>query len=677
MTLLKCVIYHPHSRIREVYFMRPWLIGFVLIFSISLFADDTQNNFREKIDRTHDGIMKPANFSLASQNIDVLYYRLNFDFQLSPNHMQAQTLIRFKPTEDNVSGIDLDFDSYLSIDGVSGGVSNWQVNGYVLSITLDRAYNNGEIVEVTVDYSGIPRSYGFYAGFNISNHGSVSNGTEAPIISTLSEPYGARSWWPCKDDPSDKPDSVDIIITVPDNYYNGYRMYAVSNGSLRSITDNLDGTRTFFWHERYPIATYLVSLAISNYRIYSDYYVNTAGDSMPVHFYVYPERYDNALDNYGSTVDMIATYSNLFVEYPFFEEKYGMANFNWGGAMEHQTVSSMGSMNFWVVAHELAHQWFGDLVTCADFHHIWLNEGWASYMEALYAERLGGSGEYRSYMMDMAYYGGGTIFVEDPFNEPVFAGIVYNKGAWVLHMLRNVMGNDLFFPAVRAYLIDQQFSYKAATTEDFQAVMEQFYGASLQWFFQQWIYGSGYPQYYYDWWYEQRGDQYVTTVAIEQVQNGQVFTMPVDLMLMTIPGPVRDTVQVFNDRRFQTFQFVTDKKPAGVSFDPEDWILSSAERVTGIKDRSEITPLQFALYRNYPNPFNPSTIIRYSLPNEADTELIVFNSLGQLVERLVNERQHAGIHQVKWDASGRANGVYYIQLRSGENTAVEKALFIK
>ncbi len=254
---------------------------------------------------------------------------------------------------------------------------------------------------------------------------------------------------------------MDILITIPDNTYNDQKLYAVSNGTLVSLIANDDGTRSFHWHEQYPIATYLVSLAISNYEIYSDWYVTAENDSMPVIYYVYPEKISIALENYGSTVDMIITYSDRFVQYPFFEEKYGMANFGWGGAMEHQTVSSMGTMNFWVVAHELAHQWFGDLVTCADFHHIWLDEGWATYLEVIYAEKLYGHRVYHSYMNDIAYYNlGKTIYVEDPFTENVFDIIVYHKGAWVLHMLRHVMGDTLFFEATKSYLNDLQIKYK-------------------------------------------------------------------------------------------------------------------------------------------------------------------------------------------------------------------------
>jgi aminopeptidase N len=532
-------------------------------------------------------------------------------------------------------------------------------------------FNTGDTIEVVIEYQGIPRTSGFYAGFWFATHGSIYDGTYSPVIFTLSEPFGARSWWPCKDDPSDKPASMDIIITIPENTYNGREFYAVSNGTLVDIIAHDDNTRTFHWHEQYPIATYLVSLAISNYEIYSDWYITAENDSMPVIYYVYPERMESALENYGSTVDMIATYSDRFVQYPFFKEKYGMANFGWGGAMEHQTVTSMGTMNFWVVAHELAHQWFGDLVTCADFHHIWLNEGWATYLEAIYAEKLYGESDYHAYMNDIAYYRqGSTIYVEDPLNDNIFDLIVYDKGAWVLHMLRRVMGDTLFFFATKSYLNDLQFNYRAATTEDFQGVMEQYYGESLGWFFQQWIYGMGYPTFQYGWTYQEEGDQYVIDLTIRQTQKSyqaeEVFTMPLDIMIMTIPGPVRDTVRVWNDQRVQSYQFRTDKKPGSVILDPDNWVLQQNERITNITEEDNLLPLIYQLEQNYPNPFNPKTIISWQLPVGSHVELSIYNILGEKVAMLVSERQEAGYHQVVWDASTFACGIYFYRIEIGD-----------
>jgi aminopeptidase N len=625
---------------------------------------------------------RQAQQTLSMESYDAIYYKLEFNIGIEPDSFHGKATEKFICLVDDLDTLDLDFDSYLPILDVEGDAVSNELNDYLLSLELNKTFNIGDTIEVVIEYQGIPRSEGDYAGFWFGIHRKGPGDTSVPVVYTLSEPFGARSWWPCKDDPMDKPDSMDIFITIPDDIYNGHKLYAVSNGTLVSLIENENQTRTFHWHEQYPIATYLVSLAISNYQIYSEWYVTTENDSMPVIYYVYPEKIDNALANYDSTLDMIQTYSERFVPYPFFEEKYGMANFGWGGAMEHQTVSSMGIMNFWVVAHELAHQWFGNLVTCADFHHIWLNEGWATYLEAIYAEKLYGSDGYHTYMNAIAYYGlGKTIYIEDPPTEPRFDTIVYDKGAWVLHMLRFVMGDSLFFSATKGYLNNPLFKYKSATTSDFQSVMEQYYGSGLDWFFQQWIYGMGYPKYQYSWTYEQVDDHYVIDLTIKQVQeisgSEELFTMPLDVMIMEFPGVAKDTVQVWNDKRIQSFQLVTDLNPAEIELDPENWVLKRSKEVADIPGEEEALPFTYKLEQNYPNPFNPSTLISWQLAVAGQVDLIIYNILGERVITLVSERQPAGYHSVEWDAGAFPSGVYYNMIKSGEFRAVKKMVLLK
>lgn len=620
--------------------------------------------------------------TLSMESYDVIYYKLEFNIGIDPDSFYGKATEKFISLVNDLNTLDLDFDSCLTIVDVKGDAVSYELSDYILSLDLNKTFNSGDTIEVVIEYQGIPRSVGDYAGFWFGIHREGPGVPSAPVVYTMSEPFGARSWWPCKDDPMDKPDSMDIFITIPDTSYNDHKLYAVSNGTLISLIENENQTRTFHWHEQYPIATYLVSLAISNYQIYSEWYVTTENDSMPVIYYVYPEKIDNALANYDSTLDMIQTYSERFVPYPFFEEKYGMANFGWGGAMEHQTVSSMGMMSFWVVAHELAHQWFGNLVTCADFHHIWLNEGWATYLEAIYAEKLYGSDGYHTYMNFIAYYGlGKTIYIEDPPTEPRFDTIVYDKGAWVLHMLRYVMKDSLFFSATKSYLNNPLFKYKSATTSDFQTIMEQYYGSSLNWFFQQWIYGMGYPKYNYSWTYEQVDDHYIIDLTIEQVQeifgSEEVFTMPLDVMIMEFPGVAKDTVQVWNDKRIQSFQLVTDLQPASVELDPGNWVLKRSKEVADIPGEEVALPFTYKLEQNFPNPFNPSTLISWQLAVAGRIDLIIYNILGERVITLVSERQPAGYHSIEWDAGAFPSGVYYNMIKSGEFRAVKKMVLLK
>ena len=259
-------------------------------------------------------------------------------------------------------------------------------------------------------------------------------------------------------------------------------------------------------------------------------------------------------------------------------EKYGMAEYEWGGAMEHQTVSSMGFYSTDVVVHELMHQWFGDKVTCATFEHIWLNEGWATYGEALFWEAKGGYEALKANMATTMYFGPGTIFVNDPENNQnlIFSGALsYNKASWVVHMLRGVMGDDKFFPAVRAYLGGEELStYRSVTTQEFQQFMEAAYGASLDWFFQQWIYGEYYPTYYVEWEDVDNAGRHDVTLNLEQLYQNerQLFTMPVPLRFR-LEGGIDTTVTVWNDQATQEWTLSFPAKPELVQVDPDNWIL--------------------------------------------------------------------------------------------------------
>ncbi|UCC29797.1 MAG: Ig-like domain-containing protein, partial [Phycisphaerales bacterium] len=400
-----------------------------------------------------------------------------------------------------------------------------------------------------------------------------------PEVSTLSEPFFAYSWWPAKDgdvlvpgDNSDKA-TMEFSITVPDT------LTVASNGLLQSV-ETLSGDRKRYnWASDYPIATYLVSFAASVYDTWTVDYVHPGG-TMPVEFYVYPSW--NTSGNraqWEKCVNMLGTFRPLFGEYPFIDEKYGIYNFHFGGGMEHQTMTGQGSFSEWLTAHELAHQWWGDMITCKTWNHIWLNEGFASYAEALWAENKPGSSglpALKAEMDGMRYLGGGSVYVtDDEIADEVssiwniFSGATsYNKGAWVLHMLRHVLGDDNFYDALAAYRTAYEFG--AATTEDFQAVCEQFYdGGSLDWFFQEWVYGEYVPDYAWGWDAVQVNGQDYLLVHIDQVQSVSVqrFIMPIDIVADGM------TYVVFNDNDPEHFVVPVPEPPTTVALDPDAWIL--------------------------------------------------------------------------------------------------------
>jgi aminopeptidase N len=477
-----------------------------------------------------------------------------------------------------------------------------------------------------------------------------------PIIWTLSEPFGASSWWPCKDDPGDKADSVRLEITVPRG------LIAASNGLLIDTLTNTDNTITYIWVTKYPISTYLVSLAISNYIRFDDTY-SGGGTDMPLTYFVYPELYTDALQDFGVTVDMIGFFSSVFGEYPFIGEKYGMAVFPWGGGMEHQTLTSYGAALVrgdnrydYINAHELAHQWFGDLITMRFWSHIWLNEGFASYAEALWYEHLGGKQAYLNYMQSQYRPNfRGSLFVTDSTNSSaLFSGTVYDKGSWVLHMLRGVLGDSVFFDCLRTYAADPDLRYGNAVTEDFQAVCETISGKDLAWFFEQWVYREGRPDYSWSWNVSGEGPYY-TELAIKQ-NTTDPYRMPVQIRLQ---GPGLDTLYtVWNSLRLQSYTFATSAKPTALLFDPENWILKHTETI----DIKEV----FVSY-NYPNPFNQATEIDVYLPAGSDMDFAVFNLLGQVVYQTAGHLE-AGYHPIRWNGQDQntqpvASGLYLARVK--------------
>ena len=501
--------------------------------------------------------------TLNQEQYDVLYYDIDLLIDPDQRTVSGKVGLRARVAKGFMDRMEVDLHDNMTVNLITvfGDTASFTHQNDLVDIELGNMYSREDIVEAEIEYSGTP-SGGGEDYFRFTYHDGK------PMIWSLSEPFGSRNWWPCKDQPSDKADSVDIRVTVPKG------MIVASNGSLREVTDNGD-TETYWWHESYPIVTYLVSIAIYEYYTYSDYYKYSPTDSMEIQFYVFPDHLYNLQTNYAKTKNMLEIFSNLFGEYPFINEKYGHAEFTWSGGMEHQTCTSLGGWGESLIAHELAHQWWGNMITCRDFHHIWLNEGFATYSEALYKEQESGQSAYFSDINGNKFFGGGTIYVPDVLDvSRIFhGGLSYNKGSWVLHMLRHVVGDATFFDILQAYY-DSQFQHGTAVTEDFQAVCEAVSGMELGWYFQEWIYGEYYPQYTYCWSSVDRGGNYEVTLTIDQTQtNTGVFTMPIDVTFSAIGN--EETCVAFNDQQSQTFEFNLNFEPSSVQLDKDGWILKS------------------------------------------------------------------------------------------------------
>jgi hypothetical protein len=495
------------------------------------------------------------------QAFDVRWYDLDLTFNPTGSQVSGTVRTQAMVLAGPLATLELHLAANMVVDAVTSAgvpVGHARVADLVV-VTLDRAYAAGELVDVRVTYHGSPvaGSFGFSLAFG------------RRLIWSLSEPYGARTWWPCKDLPEDKADSVTIRYTVPTG------LKTASNGTLVSSTDNGVNAVTR-WRESHPITTYLVSIASYPYTQTVDWFQYAPADSMRLDFYNYPESVAGVAAVQAKVKHMLAAFTPLFGPYPFLDEKYGHAQFNFGGGMEHQTCSSMGAFVEFIVAHELAHQWWGDMITCHDFHHIWLNEGFATYGEALWAESQGGPAAYHADLAFNRYYGPGSVWVPDDQDAGrIFSSdLSYDKGSWVLHMLRRVLGDAAFFASLAQYRATH--ANGTAVTEDFRDACEAASGRDLDAFFQQWVYGERYPVYRADWSAAPAAGGWDVTLTLQQRQGWQLFTMPVDVRIETTAGPRDFTVP--DSLASQVFVLNVDAEPLALEVDPDGWILKQVER---------------------------------------------------------------------------------------------------
>ena len=616
-----------------------------------------------------------AQNSTLNQNqekIDIKFYELNLDIDFNSSRLRGSVTVNGVIGNIYPDFIELDLYDNMTVDSILQNnipILYLHENDMLKIPISDITLNDENLFSLTIFYQGTPDHCGA-GGFKFDEHQNIGH------VWTLSEAYCARSWWPCKDDPSDKADSVNIIISVPIE-----PAYIVaSNGLLSSTTIN-NNKKTYFWKERYPITTYLVSLAIYPYTKWVDQYVSPiSSDTMLIEHYVFPDRYEASYPNYSLTKDMLSFFSELFGEYPFISEKYGHADFTWGGGMEHQTLSSMGSFSQNLMVHELGHSWWGNLITCKTFNDIWLNEGFARYCQALWAEHMYGREAYFDFMNNHAYYGAGTIYVENPSsNSQIFsAGLSYNKASWVLHMLRHKVGETMFFDILKSYASNDSLSYNAASTSDFQKVCEDISGLDFEQFFQQWIYGEKYPKYELSWWHEGNG---IYNVKIDQVQSYNFFSMPIDLKFSGSAGPllVDTTIVIENNNSSQLYEFSGfNFLVENVMLDPENWILKEA--TYSVNEIDNILPDRVEVEKAFPNPFNSKVKLSFYInPQFGDTHVSVniFDSRGKIIESLIDNEFVPGYHTTFWNANGKSSGVYFIQLATDNYIDSQKILFLK
>lgn len=594
----------------------------------------------------------------VGDSVDIVYTRCEWTVDPAVQYIEGVVTTYYRLQRGELRSIDFDLHSNHKVQSVryrGADLDFVHTDDHKLLIDLPATLPAGTVDSLEIRYEGVPPRTGF-GSFEVSSH----SGT--PIIWTLSQPYGARDWWPCRQNLRDKIDSIDIIVRSPSAYR------TASNGLLIR-EEQVNNQTVCHWRHRYPIPAYLVAIGVTNYAVYSDFARLPGGDSLEIVNYVYPEDIDGARAQLRSTVDLIELYSDLFGEYPFAREKYGHAQFGFGGGMEHQTMSFLGGYGFSLQAHELAHQWFGDKVTCHSYQEIWLNEGFAHYLDGLSYNFGLGPTEWSDWldqqMRRVTQKDDGSVFRTDTTNTSGIFDfrLAYVKGAMVLHMLRWELGDSLFFIGLRNYLHDPELAYGFATTDDLRSHLEAVSGLDLTTFFHQWIYGEGHPNIQVTW--RQEGQELILNAF-------QTTTHPsVAFYEMRLPLEVTTTAGVRHlklDHRFSGQEFRENVSGAVVEvvIDPDNWILAGEKRVDNLVNTAQIQP--FGAWRVYPVPATHQ--LRVEMPasvTDRPDRMRVLDQRGRAVRRM----PYADLI----DISSLSTGPYWLEVR--RKGAIDRRSFIK
>ena len=589
-------------------------------------------------------------------NYDVKYHRLVLNPEMTTRNLSGKVTTYFIPNQ-SITTMEFDFNTQMTVNSVvwhNQNLSFSQTDNRLI-INFSQARPSGVLDSVKVIYQGNVPSTGFDS-YTVTTHGN-----NIPVVWTLSEPYGAKDWWPCKQDLNDKIDSIDVIINYPQTS-GSETMSAVSNGLL--ISEYTSGTtKTSVWKHRYPIAAYLVAFAITNYTKYT---VNAGvSHTFPIDNYAYPENLSDAQANAPSHLQVMNYFENTFGPYPFNQEKYGQIQFGWGGGMEHQTATFVVNYQRWLAAHELAHQWFGDAITCGSWHDIWLNEGFATYSEALTREALDGQTAFDNWKESAVNYiisePNGAVYVQDTTSiSRIFSGrLTYRKGAMVLNMLRLKLGDADFFQAIRNYLNHYRFQY--ALTPDLRQEFESQSGQSLTEFFDDWVYGEGYPTY---------------DITISRIGNGLYDVQvnqsssdaSVDFFEMSLPFKFTDNaghsyeVMLNNTTNGQHFNVGTGFEATDVQFDPHHDIVKGSGT---LNVNLSVNVLDNKNILIFPNP------VQSYLNVESDDidiqKVIILSVSGQELLSINTNFSHINVNSLP-------NGIYLVKIRTGQGVYIKKLI---
>ncbi len=646
--------------------MKNFYLIICLILTFSSFAQE-EEQFEKMVEAEMKSASRTINMAVNPNtlNYDVTYHKIEVTVDPAVVFVTGKVTTTYTATA-NMNTVTFDLHDNMIVSAVKKNGANLvfsQLGTNELVITLPSQQNSGTAATVEITYAGDPPQGQGFGSFASETHNAI------PVMWTLSEPFGARDWWPCKQDLNDKINSIDVFITAPSEYV------SVANGLEPEAPVVSGALKTTHFHHGYPIPAYLIAFAVTDYQVYNQQggLGTTASPYFPIVNYLYPETATQSIASLAITPTIINFYESKFGAYPFRNEKYGHCEFGWGGGMEHTTVSFMGGFSRGLIAHEMGHQWFGNKITCGSWRDIWLNEGITEYLSGLTTEFLDGNTAFRSWktgkITSITNHTGTTnLYLTEAQAlsvNRIFSGTVtYNKGSMVTHMLRYKMGDVAFYQAMNNYLSNVNYAYKYAITPDFQGQLEGVYGGSLTEFFNDWVYGQGHPRY---------------TITVQNVAGGQAkivvnqtqsnagvsyFEMPLEIRVTGAAGATQ-ILKVNNTVNGQEFLVPLNFAITSAIFDPEKNIISKTNVITVGPNLA--TP-NFNLEKAITISPNPAvSILEIEMPNGISFEKgIIYNIVGQKV-------LDSSVSSI--DIETLSTGIYSIKIVTSEGSITKK--FIK